>query len=235
MNKPDRRSVAAPTARTAPGLVAVLILAVLVVACGLSAPSVSPAASIAPSASPPPSDVPSTPPSASAPAAATPSAAPTPTSVAASPSQAAATCGLPQQLILPSDRVVEMTTTSTASSETITFAFGESSLPGPADPPDALLDVARPPFTDAASGQTIDLQGDHVLQLRFNGMSLANDVGDETYQGPRELRPTGSILQHVVLFDESEGVIGWYLGYNGGACVTMAASGSTVTVTFAHS
>jgi hypothetical protein len=45
------------------------------------------------------------------------------------------------------------------------------------------------------------------------------------------VRPNGSILQHVVLFDESEGVIGWYIGYDGDACVTMDTSGQSVTVT----
>jgi hypothetical protein len=38
-----------------------------------------------------------------------------------------------------------------------------------------------------------------------------------------------------VLYDASEGIVGWYIGYDGPGCVTLARVGSAVTVTIAHS
>ena len=71
----------------------------------------------------------------------------------------------------------------------------------------------------ARAALPIDLQGEHALQVVFTGMSLQNDVGQETYTGRREIRATdpSRSLRHVVLFDESEGQIGWYVGYDGPA------------------
>ena len=65
--------------------------------------------------------------------------------------------------------------------------------------------------------------GEHVLALRFTGMSLSNDVGQPTYDGPRELKPDLEALRHAVLFDASEGIVGWYIGYDGSGCPTLDA------------
>jgi hypothetical protein len=124
-----------------------------------------------------------------------------------------------------------MTVTSTRATDTITFVFGKSSLPGPQSPPSGLLDATRPPFTQASSGEPIDLAGEHALQVQFSRMSISNDVGDEVYKGPRAVDAQGTFLRDVVLYDESEGVIGWYLSYDGDACVTMDTTGPNVTVT----
>jgi hypothetical protein len=77
--------------------------------------------------------------------------------------------------------------------------------------------------------------GEHVLVLRFSGMSLANDVGQPTYDGPVELKPGFAALKHAVLFDASEGQIGWYIGYDGPGCVTLGRNGQDVTIAIAHS
>ena len=58
-------------------------------------------------------------------------------------------------------------------------------------------------------------------------MSLANDVGQPTYDGRTDIRATGTALKQAVLFDASEGVIGWYVGYDGPGCVTMAVARTT--------
>jgi hypothetical protein len=76
--------------------------------------------------------------------------------------------------------------------------------------------------------------GEHVLVLRFSGMSLANDVGQPTYDGPVELEPRFDALRHAVQFDASEGQVGWYIGYDGTGCVTLARDGSDVTISIAH-
>ena len=52
-------------------------------------------------------------------------------------------------------------------------------------------------------------------------MSLSNDVGQETYQGPPEVTPNLPALRHAVMYDATEGIVGWYLGYDGPGCVTL--------------
>ena len=61
-------------------------------------------------------------------------------------------------------------------------------------------------------------------------MSIQNDVGQPVYDGPAEYRPGLPALRHLVLFDMSEGVVGWYIGYDGTGCVTLARVGDSVTV-----
>jgi hypothetical protein len=91
------------------------------------------------------------------------------------------------------------------------------------------------PYTFAGSGAPIDMAGEHVLLLRFRHMSLANDVGQETYSGPRELIADGPGFRQATLFDESEGVIGWYVGYDGPGCVTLGQQGRSVTLSIDRS
>jgi hypothetical protein len=76
--------------------------------------------------------------------------------------------------------------------------------------------------------------GDHVVQVRFSGMSLANDVGQPTYAGPEEVRPTLEALRHAALFDASEGIIGWYVGYDGSGCLELVRNGDNVTLVIGH-
>jgi hypothetical protein len=164
---------------------------------------------------------------------ATPSSTPvaTPTSV---PS-AAACVGLPQSVGLPSDRVTDLTYSSGADADRLTFVFGNPSLPGPAEPPQGSLEVARPPFTQAGSGAAIDMLGEHVLQVRFTGMSITNDVGQPTYTGPQGFEtPDLPALRHAVLFDAYEGIMGWYVGYDGAGCVTLSGDGTAITVDIGH-
>ena len=37
----------------------------------------------------------------------------------------------------------------------------------------------------------------------------------------------------MLMFDESEGQVGWYLGYDGPACVTLGREGTDVIVSIA--
>jgi hypothetical protein len=79
------------------------------------------------------------------------------------------------------------------------------------------------------------MTGDHVLQLTFTPMSLQNDAGEEIYSGLTELKPGLRTIQQAVLYDASEGVIGWYIGYDGQGCVTLAVDASSVIITIDHS
>lgn len=180
----------------------------------------------------PPSAATSSAPSAVAPASPTSPTATIAPTVAPSASAAGVSCDLkPQTGGLPSDRLTGIQVLGVPGADLVRFQFSPGSLT-PAGPPVGSLDVATPPFTEGASGLPIDLEGDVSLQVVFRGMSLQNDVGQETYTGEREIRaddPSRS-LRHVVIFDESEGQMGWYVGYDGPACVTLAREGDDIVV-----
>lgn len=215
MTHPARRSLA----------LTMLVTAFLASGCGSATPSAAPSASVPPS--PPPSATASSMPAPTATPA--PSATPLATPVASTACQVT-----PQTGKLPSDRLTGVKVTAGANSDSLTFHFGNPSL-GPAGPPEGSLETAVPPYTQAASGATIAVDGDHVLQVRFERMSLSNDAGQETYTGPTEFKPDLPALRQAVMYDATEGVIGWYVGYDGGGCVTLATTGFDVTLTIAHS
>jgi len=182
---------------------------------------VSPSPSAAPSASPslaPPSATAIASPS--APASATPT--PTPCPVTAT------------RIAPPTDRLVDVTASTAGDQDQLVFTFGNMSVPGPGGPPTGRLTVAKKPYTEGPSGRPIDMQGERVLQVVFQGMSLVADTGDPVYTGPPELQPDLTALKHAVEFDESEGVIGWYVGFDGPGCVTISRDGNDVIVAFAH-
>jgi hypothetical protein len=205
-----------------------IALGFAVVACGGAATTTPPASqAIGPSPTPSPSAA-STP-TPSAPATAIASAA-----ASASASASAATCAVERQTgLLPSDRMTNVEILGLPGRDVVRFTFGDRSLE-PKGPATGTLDVATPPLTGGASGHPIDLKGEHALQVVFRGMSLQNDVGQLAYDGPREFvvtDPTRS-LRHLVLYDESEGQLGWYAGYDGPSCATMTRSGNTIELAF---
>jgi len=209
--------------RLAPALSTAIGVAFLVVACSSTsstpAPSVAtpvPTSTTAPSPSAAPSTVPSPSTAVTSPAA----------TAAGSPAGSGAACAaLPPASILPSDRFTDVQVVPGDTSDSLRFAFGDSSLPGPASPPMGTLAIAKPPYTNAGSGAPISIDGDHVLQLTFTGMSLQNDVGQPTYDGPADIKQNLPALRQAVLYDASEGVIGWYIGYDGDGCVSLIDDG----------
>jgi hypothetical protein len=212
-------------------VVAVAALLGSVVACASNpVPSASPAGpSVAPSdvaaASGSPVASPSTGASASPSMAA--SAVPTPTPATA--------CAIATQRVRPpSDRLIDIIVRSNASADLVRFVFGEASLEGSGGQPTAVLLRAKRPYTRAGSGKPIAVLGQRVAQLRFDHMSNMNDIGEPTYQGPAEVRPKLQALRHLALFDDSEGVVGWYIGFDGRGCATLSVRGSEVILTIDH-
>ena len=218
------------TTRQRPVAIIVLALIALVAAaCGPAASSVSPSAAAIPSSAP------TQPASASAPPTPTPTVTPAPTATPAPTPAPSTACVLqPETGQLPSDRLTDLKVSTTPTADRLTFVFGNPSLPGPQRPPEGAIQVAKPPYTEAASGAPIKVIGKHVLQIRFSGMALSNDAGQETYAGPPEVKPVFPALRHAVIFDASEGIVGWYVGYDGGGCVTLERDGNNVTVTIDH-
>lgn len=147
----------------------------------------------------------------------------------------AATCAIATQRVRPpSDRLIDIIVRSNANADLVRFVFGEPSLEGSGAPPTSVLQRAKRPYTRAGSGKPIALLGQRVAQVRFDHMSNMNDIGEPTYQGPAEVRPKLPALRDVALYDDSEGVVGWYIGFDGRGCATLSVRGSEVIVTIEH-
>ncbi len=162
----------------------------------------------------------------------TPTPTPTPT-----PSPTLEACQIaPQTGLLPSDRVTDVVVSTSATADLVTFRFGNPSLPVPPQGSSkGSLEAAIAPYTHAASGLPIDVTGEHVAIIRFTGMSIVNDVGEPTYDGPMDFRPQFlPALRTVVNYDMSEGVVAWYLGYDGNGCVTLTSDATSVTAVIDH-
>lgn len=181
-------------------------------------PSVAPASTSTEPTPVPPTAAPSASPT--APPSATP--APTPCPVKAA------------RFAPPTDRLINVSASTSGDQDLLIFEFGNMSVPGPGGPPKGEFSVARKPYTEGASGKPIKMTGDRVVQVVYRGMSLVADTGDLVYQGPAKLEPDLTALRHVVEYDETEGVIGWYAGYDGAGCVTISRQGMDVIVAFAH-
>jgi hypothetical protein len=172
-----------------------------------------------------------------------PTSAASPSAAAGSPATSSASvppggtgpvCAVASQSgLLPSDRLVDLQISSTTTHDLLTFEFA-TSAPGPAGPARGALEAATPPFSFAGSGQPIDLVGQHAVQVRFSGMTLASETGEATYKGPTEAKPGLPALREAIQFDASEGIVGWLVGYDGPGCVTLVREGNSVTVMIAH-
>jgi hypothetical protein len=151
-----------------------------------------------------------------------------------SPTARAACAIATQRVRPPSDRLIDIIVRGNASSDLVRYVFGEASLEGSAGPPTAALQRAKRPYSQAGSGKPIAVVGQRVAQLRFGQMSIMNDIGEPTYQGPPRVRPKLPALRDVVLFDDSEGVVGWYIGFDGRGCATLSVRGNEVILTIDH-
>ena len=212
--------------RSLPLIGLLAIVASVAAGCGSSTSTGRPSPSTAPSSSTAATTDAPTP----APTTPTPTASPAPTA-----SEADACPIEPQTGRLPSDRLTDVVISTSPTADLITFVFGNMSLP---EPPQGSstgsLEAATPPFTEGASGLPIDVDGEHVAQVRFSGMSIVNDVGEPTYDGRKDFRPDLPALKAVVNYDLSEGVVGWYVGYDGPGCVTLSAVGNEIVLAIDH-
>lgn len=208
------------------GLTAATMIAIVVLAgaCTQATPSLTPSPSPSSTATATPSSAPPSPASATPVITASPTASPTPLETP---------CPVTKQTgNLPSDRLLNVVAASSGGFDTLTFVFGNPSLPGPAGTPTGELTLAEPPYTFGPSGLPITMVGERVLQLVFRHLSLSADTGEPVYTGPAELKPDLAVLKHAVEFDESEGQIGWYVGYDGPHCATLSTIGTSLVLSF---
>lgn len=99
----------------------------------------------------------------------------------------------------------------------VRFRFGPSS--GPAG--QGRLEAAEPPFDQTASGQAIEVDGERVVRLHFEGLVLFDDLGNPTYGGSDRMAPVGGPIRDVVVEEAFEGVMNWLVGFDGPACVRL--------------
>lgn len=115
----------------------------------------------------------------------------------------------------PSDRLVGMRVTAGGSgADMLEFEFAPASRPGVATT--ATTRKTRPPFSQAGSGEPIEVIGSAFYEFRFEGMLLADDSGTATYRGSRDLRTSLPGIEHVVIVDAFEGVLTFVIGTTGG-------------------
>lgn len=234
MTSTPRRLVALAVIAIVAIVVGVLWLATSSSRSSSPSPSESAATSASPSVVASPTAAASLSPSPSATVAPSPIATSAPTSTVA-PSPTSVACAIkPQDGLLSSDRVVSVKVSTSPTTDFVTFVFDEGSLT-PAGPPRGELTAAEPPFTYGPSGLPIDLQGQHALQVRMSGMSLYNDVGEPMFKGDPDIMANMPALKQVVMYDASEGIAAWYIGYDGNGCVDLVRDGNDITVTIAHS
>jgi hypothetical protein len=146
------------------------------------------------------------------------------------PSTAFTACDLPTwHNVLPSGRLVRVSAATATGLDSLTFQFA----PGADNPgtPIGDITIAKPPFTQGASGQPMSVAGDQFLKVRFEKMDIVDAAGNEIYHGSTDIKPGSPALREAIQFDAFEGVVGWYVGFSGPTCVTVAGDPATLTIT----
>jgi hypothetical protein len=127
---------------------------------------------------------------------------------------------------LLTDLVVDQTTCH--ATVTFSFATGDgSTVPSPVIP-GFTVERAEPPFTQDASGEPVEVDGDTFVLVRLEPASVVDLSGDEvveTYTGPDELLPTteGPVVE-VQLLGSFEAVTTWVIGLRGEWGFTAAST-----------
>jgi hypothetical protein len=160
--------------------------------------------------------LPSTSPGATGPASLPPSSASAAASPMPSGSPAVSACPVaPTSGRLTSDRLVGVVVDPAGM--WVRFQFGPST--GPAG--QGRLELATPPFDQTASGEAIEVVGERVVRIHFDGLLLFDELGNPTYGGPDRIRPAVGPIRDVVVEEAFEGVMNWLVGVDGPACIRL--------------
>jgi hypothetical protein len=87
--------------------------------------------------------------------------------------------------------------------------------------PEASLERAEPPFTQDASGQPIDVQGESFLRLILRGGTKQTLEGTTSYDGPTEFETGYPALVHLIEGGDFEAQSTWYFGLAAESCVRI--------------
>jgi len=145
-----------------------------------------------------------------------PSSASAAPSVAPSGSPAVSACPIePRSGRLTSDRLIGVVVDPAGM--WVRFQFGPSTgLAG-----QGRLELATPPFDRTASGEAIEVAGERVVRIHFDGLLLFDELGNPTYGGPDRIRPAVGPIRDVVVEEAFEGVMNWLVGVDGPACIRL--------------
>ena len=110
---------------------------------------------------------------------------------------------------------------SQASFERVVFDFAAGALPQ--------YTIEQAISFIAPSGQTVPVQGNTHLAIRFNG---AGGMG--SYRGPTTFRPASTLIREVKLVEDFEGVLVWGVGLERVSCprILVLASPTRLVVDF---
>ena len=193
-----------------PHLLAIGLAAVLLAAC--SSPATTPSGSASSPASAPPSVAASDGGPASVPA----SEAAATTEPVPSDELGEFTCDLPivEQATVARANIVDVRVGRHDGYDRVVFEFTGGT-------PEVSLDRAEPPFTQDASGEPIEVEGESFLRLTMRGGTKQMDDGTSSYDGSRDFDPGLPMLVDVIEGGDFEAQSTWYLGLEDEACVRV--------------
>jgi hypothetical protein len=201
-----------------------LLTVALLAGCG-GAASPSPAGSPSPAS---PSPVASPSPSPGPSPAISPSPAPSAAqSVAASPSPCAA---IAQSGPIRSESLTDVQVVWRGNDSRVIFVLGPPDPDWPAGQPIGDFADAEPPFDRTASGQPIEVPGDHHIRVRLENMKIVDADGDIVYDGPDRITPDQGPIRAVVQEEAFEGVVSWIVGFDGPGCPSVTVSDDRIVV-----
>ena len=135
---------------------------------------------------------------------------------------------------LPSDTVTEIRIESTPTADLVTFVLGPE-ISSPLKPT-GKLSAIEPPFSQSGSGEPVEVPGAHHVEIRLEGIMLADATGNPTYTGEYRFEPGLPALKAFVNVDSFEGYFTWIGGYDGFGCITLLPNPApnTFVVSFGH-
>jgi hypothetical protein len=130
---------------------------------------------------------------------------------------------------LASDRLESVRLASGAAADQVLFVFGSPSSPAGVGSGTGLLEEAEPPFTEDGSGLPLEVPGERVVRVRFDGLLLFDESGTPTNPTDSPILGSG-IVRAIVREGAFEGVESWLIGFDGPGCVTLGADDTGLTI-----
>ena len=126
------------------------------------------------------------------------------------------TCDLPihEDATVARANITDVRTGTHAGYDRVVFEFADGL-------PEASLERAEPPFTQDASGEPIDVQGESFLRLILRGGTKQTLEGTSSYDGPTEFETGYPALVHLIEGGDFEAQSTWYFGLAAESCVRV--------------
>jgi hypothetical protein len=161
---------------------------------------------------------------------ATPGPSSAPSGAASGSPTAASPCPIePVDGQLASDRLEQVRLLPAADSDQVLFVFGSPSSPAGVGSGTGRLEPAEPPFVQDGSGLPLEVIGERVVRIRFDGLLLYDESGVPTNPTESPILGNGTI-RSVVREGAFEGVESWLIGFDGPGCVTLGAVDTGLTI-----